>query len=154
MQDDSVDYRKLVEAALFMSSKAMSIEEISQQTGIASKGTLQSLLDDIIGRYGSWDTSLEVLRIGDKYMFGLKEPYASKVASLAGGPDITKGALRILAYVSKNEGVLQSVLVRTFGSTTYDYIKELVEKEFIETERFKSSKKVTTTQKFKEYFNV
>lgn len=154
MADDSLDYKKLVEAALFMSSKAVSLEELSEHTGIASRGTLQSLLDGIISTYSQGDTSLEVLRIGDKYMFGLKEPYASKVASLAGGPDISKGALRILAYVSRNEGVLQSTLVRTFGSTTYDYVKELRDSDFISTEKCKSSRKVTTTQKFKEYFNV
>lgn len=153
MQED-IDYRKLVEAALFMSSKAVSLDELSEHTGIASVGTLQSILEELIGNYGKYDTSLEILKIGDKYMFGLKEPYASKVASLAGGPDISRGALRILAYVNKNEDVLQSTLVRTFGSTTYDYIKELKENEFIETEKYKSSKKVRTTQKFKEYFNV
>lgn len=154
MPEESIDYRKLAEAALFMSSKALSLEELSEQTGIAAKGTLQALLEELINIYNTGDTSLEILRIGDKYMFGLKEPYASRVASLAGGPDITKGALRILAYVNKNEGVLQSTLVRTFGSTTYDYVKELKENEFIQTEKYKSSKKVTTTQKFKEYFNV
>ncbi len=154
MPDESIDYKKLLEAALFMSSRAVSLDELSEQTGIASKGILHSLMEELIGRYNTTDTSLEILAIGDKYMFGLKEPYASKVASLAGGPDITKGALRILAYVSKNEGVLQSTLVRTFGSTTYDYIKELIENEFIETKKFKRSKKVATTQKFKEYFNV
>jgi chromosome segregation and condensation protein ScpB len=151
---DNIDYRKLVEAALFMSSKAVSIEELSEHTGIASSGTLRGLLDDLINSYSNGDTSLEVLRIGDKYMFGLKEPYASRVASLAGGPDISKGALRILAYINKNEGVLQSTLVKTFGSTTYDYVKELKESEFIETEKYRTSKRVSTTQKFKEYFNV
>jgi segregation and condensation protein B len=154
LPDDVIDYKKLIEAALFMSSKAVGLDELAEQTGIASKGTLQSMLDSLINYYNASDTALEILRIGDKYMFGLKEPYASKVASLAGGPDITKGALRILAYVNKNEGVLQSSLVKIFGSTTYDYIKELRESEFITTEKYKSSRKVTTTQKFKEYFNV
>ncbi len=152
--EESIDYKKLVEAALFMSPKAMSVEELSVQTGLASRGTLQIILDELVKYYGTADTSLEVIKIGDKYMFSLKEPYASRVASLAGGPDLTRGSLRILAYISKNEGVLQSALVTTFGSTTYDYIKELTEKEFITTEKFKRSRKVNTTQKFREYFNV
>ena len=151
---DSIDYRKLVEAALFMSSKALSVDELAVQTGLASKGTLQLILDELVKHYGTADTALEIISIGDKYMFSLKEPYASRVASLAGGPDISKGGLRILAFVNKNEGVLQSTLVDNFGSSTYEYIKELTEKEFIETSKFKRSKKVTTTPKFKEYFNV
>ncbi len=152
--EELLNYDKLVEAALFMASKAVSVEELSKQTGIASKVKLESIINNLIEKYKNEDTSLEVVRLGDKYMFSLKEPYASKVSSLAGGPDITKGALRILSYVNKNEGILQSALVKIFGGSTYDHIKELVDNDFIETKKFKTSKKINTTQKFKEYFNV
>ena len=149
-----LDYNKLVEAALFMASKAVGLDELSKQTGITSKVKLESIISDLIEQYKNDDTSLEIAKIGDKYMFSLKEPYASKVSSLAGGPDITKGALRVLSYVNKNEGILQSSLVKIFGGSTYDHIKELLENDFIEAKKFKTSKKITTTQKFKEYFNV
>lgn len=149
-----IDYNKLVEAALFMSSKAIGTDELSKQTGIASKVAIEGIINKLIEKYKDSNTALEIVKIGEKYMFGLKEPYASKVSSLAGGPEITKGALRVLSYVNKNDGILQSALVKIFGSSTYDHIKELKENEFIDTKKFKTSKKITTTQKFKEYFNV
>jgi segregation and condensation protein B len=152
--ESNIDYNKLIEAALFMASKAISIEELSKQTGVATKINIEKIMDELINKYKTSDTSLEIVKIGDKYMFSLKEPYASKVSSLAGGPDITKGALRILAYVNKNEGILQSSLVKIFGSSTYDHIKELTENDFITSKKFKTSKKIMTTEKFKEYFNV
>ncbi|MGC8479713.1 MAG: SMC-Scp complex subunit ScpB [Candidatus Micrarchaeia archaeon] len=151
---DNIDYSKLVEAALFMSSKAVSMEDLSKQIGIGSKTTLENIINKLIEKYKNEDTSLEIIKIGDKYMFSLKEPYASKVSKLAGGPEISKGALRILAYVNKNEGILQSALVKIFGGSTYDHIKELTENDFITAKKFKTSKKITTTEKFKEYFNV
>ena len=151
---DEREYMRLIEAALFMSPKAMSISEIAGATGIMSMGTIQSALKELVGRYGSAETALALIEIDKRYMFSLKEPYASRVSSLSAGPDISKGALRVLAYVSKNEGVLQSGLVKLFGGSTYDHVKELAEKEFIETKRFGRSKKVSTTSKFKEYFNV
>lgn len=149
-----MDNKRLIEAALFMSQSAMGLSELVSATGIMSPGHIQTLINELQEEYKNKDTSLQILEIGGKYMFTLKEPYASKVSSLATGPDISKGALRLLAYVSKNEGVLQSELVKIFGSTTYEYAKELTEKEFIEARKSGRSKKVGTTLKFKEYFNV
>ncbi len=151
---DSLDYKMLIEAALFMSPNALSTDDLVRVTGIASPGHLASLLHELIDEYKSRNTSLEIVEIGGKYMFSLKEPYASKVASLAVSPDISKGALRILAYISKNNNVLQSELVKAFGETTYAYVKELMDKEFIEAKKAGRSKKLSTTLKFKEYFNV
>ncbi len=148
------DYKKLIEAALFMSPNAMSVNEISEATGIASPGIIERLLNELMSDYESRDTSLKVMSISGKYMFGLKDPYISKVSSLAKGPDISRGALRVLAYISKNEGTLQSDLVKYFGSSTYDYMSELTEKEFVESRKYKRTKKIETTPKFKEYFSV
>lgn len=152
--EDQPDYKKLVEAALFMSPRAMSVSEISSATGMAAIGSLQEIINNLVEQYRNGDTALEILKLNDKYMFSLKEPYASKVAKLAAGPDLTRGALRILAYINKNDGVLQSQIVKLFGSSVYEYMKELEEKEFVETEKEGRSKKIITTTKFKEYFNV
>jgi chromosome segregation and condensation protein ScpB len=152
--DDNAEYRKIIEAALFMSPNAMSVSEISKATGIMSPGAIESIIAQLISEYDGRDTSLKIMAISGKYMFSLKDEYISKVSSLASGPDISRGALRILAYISKNNEVLQSELVKYFGSSTYDYMKELEEKEFIEAKKYKRSKKITTTPKFSEYFSV
>ncbi len=154
MPDQEIDSKKLVEAILFMSQNAISVAEIAKASGIASPGHIKSTLDQLISEYGTKDTSLMIYSIADKYMFGLKEPYSSKVSSLANGPDLSRGALRILAYISKNEDIVQSQVIKIFGTSAYDYIKELTEKEFIETKKAGRSKKISTTPKFKEYFNV
>ena len=151
---EDVDYKRMVEAALFMSPRAMSVSEISSAVGLASIGTLHGILDRLVEQYRSGDTALEILKISDKYMFSLKEPYASRVSKLATGPDLSRGALRILAYINKNDGVLQSQIVKLFGASTYEHMKELEEKEFVETKKTGRSKKIETTTKFKEYFNV
>ncbi|MDE1761572.1 MAG: SMC-Scp complex subunit ScpB [Candidatus Micrarchaeota archaeon] len=151
---EDVDHKKLIEAALFMSQSALGVNELVGATGIMSPGRVQEILRALVDDYNSRDTALQLVEIGGKYMFALKEPYASRVSGLAVGPDLSRGALRILAYISKNPEVLQSSLVRIFGSTTYDYIKELTDKEFIETKKTGRSRKVSTTIKFKEYFNV
>ncbi|MGB9732738.1 MAG: SMC-Scp complex subunit ScpB [Candidatus Micrarchaeales archaeon] len=146
------DYKKLIEAALFMSQNALSASEISNIIGLASVGKVEELVKALANEYKERDTALEIEEIGGKYMLTLKEPYASKVSSLASGPEISKGALRILAYISKNNGVLQSEIVKIFGDTTYAYVKELTANEFVEAKKAGRSKKLYTTLKFKEYF--
>ena len=152
--ESQIDNKKLIEAALFMSQNAMGVNELVSATGIMSPGKIHTLLKELIEEYNGRETALQLLEVGGKYMFALKEPYASKVSGLAVGPDLTKGSLRVLAYVSKNEGVMQSNLVKIFGDSTYLHMKELSEKEFVQTKRTGRSKKVNTTLKFKEYFNV
>ncbi len=149
-----IDYKRLIEAALFMSPSAMSLDDLARETGIASVGTIESMLSELVERYKASETALEIVRIDNKYMFGLKEPYASKVSRLASGPDISRGALRILAYVSKNNEAVQSDVVKSFGESTYENVKELIEKGFVETKKYKRSKKLSVTNKFREYFNA
>jgi segregation and condensation protein B len=152
--EEQLDHKRLIEAALFMSQNAMGIGDLENATGIMSPGHIETLIKGLIEEYKTKETALQVLEIGGKYMFTLKEPYASKVSSLAVGPDLSRGALRLLAYVSKNDDALQSELVKIFGETTYDHVKELAEKEFVETKKSGRSKKISTTLKFREYFNV
>ena len=152
--DNFSEYSKLVEAALFMSPRAMSVSEIASTVGMASLGPLQEILNKLVDKYKAEDTALEILKISDKYLFSLKEPYASKVGKLATGPDLSRGSLRILAYINKNNGILQSRIVKLFGASTYEYMKELEEKDFVKTVKQGRSRKVETTVKFKEYFNV
>ncbi len=148
------DMKRLIEAVLFISGKAMDINEISVAVGVASPGQIKALLEELVEDYKNADTSLSVSLIGEKYIMDLKEPYGSKVNSIAESADISKSSLRILAYISKNEPVIQSNIVRIFGSSTYQYIKELIQNDFISASRYGRTKKINTTQKFIEYFNL
>jgi segregation and condensation protein B len=148
------DHKKLIEAALFMSPGALGIEELKGITGIASAGHVEAAARQLMDEYKTRDTALEIIEIDRRFMFGLKEPYASRVSRFASGPDITKGSLRLLAYVSKNDNALQSELVRLFGASTYDHVKELTEKGFIESKKQGRSRRISVTNKFREYFSV
>ncbi len=150
-----MENRHMVEAALFVAGHALGLDEISKATGIMSPGYLKKVLSEIASDYdNNGNTVIKLFEIGGKYLLGLKEPYASKVNGLAGSPDLTKGALRILAYTSKNEPIMQNAIVKAFGSSSYEHIKELIEKDFITASKVGRTKRLQTTQKFKEYFNL
>ncbi len=145
---------KLVEAVLFVTGRAMSVDELAEASGIASKGYVEGLVKKLMEKYSGSDNALAVVSIGGKYLLTLKEPYASKVNSLAGTPEISKAALKILAYISRKEPILQSDIVKAFGTSVYEQMKELKEKDFVKAETYGRTKRITTTQKFHEYFNV
>ena len=153
-EEAQIDYKRLIEAALFMSPNALSANDLSGITGIKSVGHIEQILNELKAEYDLRDTSLEIIEIDRKYMLSLREPYASRMGSLASGPDITKGALKVLAYVSQNGNTMQSYLVKAFGTSTYDHMKELLEHGFVERRKQGRSWRVNVTNKFKEYFNA
>ncbi len=152
-QQTNNEHKRLIEAALFVTSKAMGTDELAKVLGIASVGAVSRIVDDLINDYNKNGSAIGIFKIGDKYIMSVKEPYANKVNELAGSPEISRGALRILAYVSKNEPVMQNTIVKTFGTTSYDYIHELLEKDFVMGRKIGRTKRLDTTDKFKEYFN-
>jgi segregation and condensation protein B len=149
---DEAECKKIAEAALFVSGRALGAEELSQILGIASVGHVRALMDALAMEYEHRAGALEIKRLDNKYLMGARGQYSQKVSSLAGSPDISQPSLRILAYISKNEPVMQSSVVRAFGSSTYDHMKELTEKGFVSATRSGRSKKIETTSKFREYF--
>lgn len=153
-QEKNAEYKRIAEAALFVSGRAMGPDEIAAVLGVASVGFVKKMMDDFVEEYNARSSPLMISKLGDKYTLGVKEQYVGKVNQLAGTPDISKSSLRILAFISKNEPVMQNQIVKAFGTSAYDHIHELLEKEFIARKPVGRTKKVETTQKFREYFNV
>lgn len=151
---EGADYKKEIEAAMFVSNKAMSVQEIGESLGIKSFSSVKSIISALIEDYKARDSALEIIEINGKYLLTVRKEYLAKVNRLAGTPDISKPGLRILAYISKNEPVMQSRLVKIFGTSAYIYIKELLESEFISSTRFKTTKSIKTAPKFAEYFSL
>lgn len=151
---DGLESKRVIEAVLFVSGRALSLNEIADASGLASVGQIAKLLKELESEYATRDTSLKISRIGDKYIMELKDEYLKKVGRISGSPDLTKSALRALAYISKNEPVMQSSMIKIFGPSTYQYLKELIDGNFISATRYGRTKRLSTTQKFREYFNL
>jgi chromosome segregation and condensation protein ScpB len=148
------EHKNLIKAALFASGKAMGMEELAAALGISSIGYLKQLLGELVEECRTSDDPFSVVLAGSRYELALKEPYAGRVNQLAGKPDITRGSLRILAYISKNEPIMQSSIVKAFGGSTYDHVRELADKGFISAKRFGRTRRLATTSRFREYFSL
>jgi len=144
--------KKLIEAALFMSSRAMSLEEFRTLTGIGALGYLQGLLAELKKEYDERESAVEINEAEGKYSMQIRSEVLPRVRQFAQDVEISKSALRTLAYLSKHDGMLKSELVKRVGTHVYGDVKELIDNGFLKSHKAGRSSKLTLTDKFKRYF--
>jgi segregation and condensation protein B len=144
--------KKLIEAALFISSRSMSLEELRTLTGIGALGYLQGVVEELKKEYEDRGSAIEIISIENKYLMRIRNEHLSRVKQFAQDIEISKSALRTLAYISKNDGVLKSSLVKRIGTHVYQDVRELIDADFIKSHKAGRTSKLVLTEKFKKYF--
>jgi len=144
--------RRNLEAALFMGSRSMSLQELAKIVGVSAPGFVESELRALQKEYDERGSAVEIANEEGGYYMRVRSAYAAKASVLAKGADISRGGLKVLAFISKNDGMEQSKLVKSLGSTVYDHVHELLEKGFITRAKKGRTMALRTTPKFKEYF--
>ncbi len=145
--------KRIIEAALFMSSKALGSQELARISGIGAIGFVKGQLDDLKKEYVERGSAIRIYEEPEGYIMRLLPEYEQVVGTLAKEADVGRTALKVLAVISKNEGIEQSKLVKMIGSTTYDGVHELEAKGFVVSHRKGRTKVLKTSKKFKEYFS-
>ncbi len=151
---DETEAEKIIEAALFMSSKPLTVAELGKLIGVAAPGFVSQRLDALKGRYDAAGSAIEIAAEEGKHYMRLRVQYVNAVKQFASEGEISRHALRTLAYISKNEGMRKSLLADKLGSTIYQDVAELVEKGFLLQKKSGRSSTLATTPKFKSYFGT
>ena len=137
-----------------MSSKPLTVEDMSKLLGVSAMGYVEKEVKQLKKEYDDRGSAIQIACEMGRYVMRLRHDYSSVVKDFAQEGEISKSALKVLAYIHKQNGVLKSKLVKKLGSGVYHSVKELVEKEFVEQKPAGRSSTLHTTGKFKEYFNV
>ena len=117
-----------IETVLFVTAKAMTVEEISEILK-ADPAEVESALLDLIMDYSSRDGALEV-DDEDGYIIQVKQEYMNIVEQLV-PVELKPPVLRTLSVIAIKEPVRQSKLIELRGQSAYDHILELIDKELI-----------------------
>ncbi len=152
MEQGAQDKKRLIEAALFMSSREISPEELKKVTGIDAPGHIANLIKELADEYRERGSAVEIKEIAGKYIMSVREEYLPSVKEFAKETEMSKGAVKVLAYVANNNGILKSEVVKVLGAQAYAYIKEITEKGFVKQVKAGRSKKIYLTDKFRAYF--
>src|SRR3989344_1190098 len=145
---------KKVEAILFTTGRLLTIEEISNLSGIGSLGYLQELLTQLQKKYQQQESSLELVQEGNKWKLALKKEYLYLTEKLLSDAELDKPTQETLAIVAYKQPMFQSEVIKIRGNTAYDHIKVLKEQEFITSEKSGRTRILRLTPKFFDYFNI
>ena len=151
----SIKEKRLVESVLFSASKPISINEIKEATGLSPikiKRTIDELIEDYnITRKN--DTSMEVVKAGDKFAMQVKNEFNDKSIKIA-KPEIEDNLLKTLTLIAFHQPLKQSNLRRMIGTKAYEHVDELAAKKLIHTKQHGTTEMLTTTKLFPEYFGI
>jgi len=144
--------KRLIEAALFISARPMKLEELRTLTGIGALGYLRKTLESLRDDYDSRESAIEVVEMDGRYELRIRSDCMGQVKQFAQDAEISRAALRTLAYIAKHDGVLKSLLAKKIGSSIYQDVKELAEAGFVKPKKAGRTKALFLTDKFKMYF--
>lgn len=141
-----------IEAVLFVTAKALTLEEIATYLDKEPEEVEQALLD-LIMDYASRDGALE---IDDEngYILQVREEYSDIVEKIC-PIDLKPAVLRTLLVIALKEPIRQTKLVK-LRSAAYEHVAELVEKGLVSKHKDKNGRSINikTTPKFAEYFKL
>ena len=150
-----INEKRLVESVLFSASKPVSINEIKESTGLTPnkiKKTLEELTEDYNVKRKN-ETSMEVIKAGDKYAMQVKKKYVDQSIMVA-KPEIESNLLKTLTLIAFHQPLKQSNLRRMIGTKAYEHVDDLVDMKLIHTKKHGSTEMLTTTKLFPEYFGI
>lgn len=144
--------KRVIEAALFMSARELSLEELRTLTGIGALGYLQNMVNELKKEYDERGSALEIIDVNGRYVMRIRNDYLNRVKQFAQDAEVSKSALRTLAYIAKHDGILKSELVKKIGPHIYQDVHELVTNGFVKAKKAGRTSQLNITDKFTKYF--
>ncbi len=145
-----MSHKKTMEAALFISSNPLTLDQLARITGINSLGHVKELIEGLQKDYDG--RGIEIFGSADGYAMQVKPQVLPKVAHLTPYSDLGEGPKRTLAIITLKEPVKQSVIIKMQGNKAYTYIKDLKKRGLVITEKEGHTKILKLTQEFERYF--
>lgn len=149
-----MDEKRIIESALFMVSKPLSIEELAKVVKVGALGFVKSKVEELKKEYEEKKSAIEIVEIEGKWLMRVRSEYLPYVKDLVKESELSKAELKVLALVAKNPDMRKSDVAKRLGSSVYTSIKSLVEKGFIVEKKEKRSTRLNVTEKFKNYFKI
>lgn len=147
------DKKNIVEAALFVSSKPLSVDEISDIVHIP-RAEVEKVIGSMKEDYDDHGIMVHMNEIKGTYELRVKKEYMEHVSRLAPHQDFNRGVLQTLSVIAYKNPVKQSRVITIRGNRAYDHLSELEEKGFVSRQSKGHSKVISITRKFLDYFGL
>ncbi|MBX8631291.1 MAG: SMC-Scp complex subunit ScpB [Thermoplasmata archaeon] len=141
-----------VEAMLFSSGRPLHPDEIASKSGIDVKEVRKSLRK-LVAVYRGRRTSVEIVKIGDKYSMQLRKDFRKSAETMA-PTMLSKDLLSTISVIAYYQPVLQSELARKIGPRIYENVAKLRELGLVNVKARAHSLELTTSSRFAEFFGI
>ena len=150
---EEVKNLKRVEAALFISGRFLSLQELVTLTDI-NPILLRELVEKLRGKYDDAN-AIEILEREESWKMDVKQEYRDMVNRLATGTaEFSKAEQETLAIIAYKQPVKQSLIVKIRGNKAYEHIKHFIEIGLVRGKRMGHTKELTLSEDFYDYFNL
>jgi segregation and condensation protein B len=143
---------KKIEAAMFISGRYLSIQELVTLTDV-NPILLKKLLADLEDKFK--ESGIDVIREGEKWKMDVAAEYRDVVNRLATGEsEFSRAEQETLAIIAYKQPMKQSVLVKIRGNKAYDHVKRFVEIGLIVKKRAGHTSELNLSDSFYDYFHL
>ena len=152
-EQELTQLKSKIEAVLFVTSRAMSIKEISEILA-QDEENVESALLDLMFDYSSREGALEI-DDEDGYILQVRQEHLDIVEKLC-PVELKPAVLKTLTVIALKQPIRQSYLKEIRGANAYEHVAELLEKGLISKNKDKNGRSfnIRTTKKFEEYFKL
>ncbi|MGC8992021.1 MAG: SMC-Scp complex subunit ScpB [Thermoplasmata archaeon] len=147
-----MDVKNIVESVLFASEEPLKISDISERLNIP-KEEVRKAINELRKEYNERNSSIEIAKIGQKYVMQLKEEYL-EFGYRFSKPEIDKDILKTLALIAYLQPVKVSELRKHVGEKINEHIKFLKNKRLIYSRKQGNSMILGITKYFILYFGI
>ena len=150
---EEVKNLKRIEAALFISGRFLSLQELVTLTDI-NPILLRELVDKLIEKYDD-KSAVEIIAKEENWKMDVKQEYRDMVNRLATGTaEFSKAEQETLAVIAYKQPVKQSVIVKIRGNKAYEHISHFIEIGLVRGRKLGHTKELNLGEDFYDYFNV
>src|SRR3989344_875929 len=147
-----VENMKKVEAALFISGRYLSLQELVGLTDV-NPILLKKILEDLSDKYK--DSGIELVQQNNLWKMDVAQEYIWMVNRLAtGSSEFSRAEQETLAIIAYKQPIKQSVIIKIRGNKAYDHIKKFVEMGFLHKKKIGHTAELTLSDQFHDYFHV
>ncbi|MDX1535063.1 MAG: SMC-Scp complex subunit ScpB [Thermoplasmata archaeon] len=144
--------RALLEAVLFLTSRALTERQLADVTGM-SLSTVRRLLTLLAQDYEERESAIEVARRGRRWLLQVRGEYQRETADMAPAT-LPPGVLKTAALIAYHQPVKQSHLATLVGYRAYEHVRRLRERGLIAARPEGQTLLLSTTGRFPEFFGL
>ncbi len=153
-EDNEIENLKKVEAAMFISARFLSLQDLVMLTDI-NPLMVKELLGKLIEKYNKEDSAIEIIIKDNMWKMDVRQEYVHMINKLAtGNAEFSKAEQETLAVIAYKQPVKQSVIINIRGNKSYEHIKHFIEIGLIISKRAGHTLELKLSDEFFEYFHL